>query len=186
MNILIPKFIEDSPHEGAKVLMAFLYRIIKRGEFKGIRYFLDARDARAICQRYMVDPGPTFGDYTESVRIGKCSDTHWFIEFQKDITETTIYSIEREDLKQIWCYLVARMQGDKNIIQDWNQKGFPDREPPYLKIREDQYLFSTTGRPSEHNETEMLLKRQRKEEVERKKVRRPVGRPKGAKNKNNR
>ena len=186
MNILIPKFIEDSPHEGAKVLMAFLYRIIKRGEFKGIRYFLDARDARAICQRYMVDPGPTFGDFTEWVKIGKCSDTHWFIEFQEDITETIIYSIEREELKHIWCYLVARMQGDKHIIEDWNQKGFPDREPPFLKTREDQYLFSTTGRPSEYNAAELLVKRQRKQKEELEKVRRPVGRPKGSKNKNNR
>lgn len=177
MNILIPTFIQDHPHEGAKVFMAFLYRIMKHGEYKGIRYFIDSRDVRAIVQKNMTDPGPTFGDYTHTIRFGKCSDTHWFFEFQKEIVDTVIYEIQREELRSIWCYLVARMQGDPNIIEDWNQKGFPERTPPFLKTREDQVIFSTTGRPTEWNSKDVLRRRQERNEEERTRARNPVGRP---------
>jgi len=191
MNIIIPSFIGEAP-EGAKLLIAFLYKCTRPHGLSDTRYFIDANDARIIAQKYMIDPGHTFSDYTKWIRIGKCSDTHWFFEWQFDKYETEFHEIKKPELKQVWSFLIARLQGDPNIVEDWTANRFPTRQRPFLKKREDQQVFwsSRAPRPPKAETEAQIRKEELREELREAKraagPRRRGGRPPGSKNKKQR
>mgnify|MGYP006879000881 CR=1 FL=1 len=187
MNIIIPRFIGEAP-EGAKLLVAFLYKLTRPHGLSGTRYFLDANDARTIAQKYMIDPSHTFSDYKKWIRIGKASDTHWFFEWQFDKYETEFHEIKKPELKQVWTFLIARLQGDPTIVEDWTANRFPTRQRPFLKKREDQQVFwnSRVPRPPKA-ETEAQIRKEELREAKRAAgPRKPTGRPPGSKNKKQR
>jgi len=186
MNIEIPSFIKDEPIEGAIVFAALIYRLCKPHGFHKTRYFLDSRDMRATMQRNLPDPSVIFGKYSKWVRMGKCSDTHIFFDWQVESMETEMYYIKAEELKQVWTFLLARIQGDKNLVEDWTKNHFPPRAEPFLERKEDQFLFQTTGLPAPGQERRMMERRKRREEEQElanKEGKRGRGRPKGSKNK---
>ena len=182
MNIVIPSFIRDCPIEGTKVFLAFMLRLTNNDLPEKIRYYIDGRDVRSIMQRYMVNPTSVFGDYADHVRLGLCSDTHMFFEWKQIPIEKEIYTIEGQDLRQVWTYLLSRLQTGE-LVEDWNENGFPDRQPAFLKNEDDRALFSTGGFTTKADSERRLLKRQKRNLERANKPKRKVGRPKGSKTK---
>ena len=185
MNIEIPSFIRDEKVEGAIVFMALVYRLCRKHGFSDTRYFIDSSDVRMTMQHNIANPQSVFGKWVEWFRIAKCSDSHWFFEWQHTEYKTELYEIQDPELKQVWTYLVCRMQSDKDLVEDWNEEGFPTERKNFLKKREDRGLFQCVGKPTTEAANNMLKRRKIREANDARAPKRRVGRPRGSKNKNN-
>ena len=179
MNIKIPDFLQDEEVEGVKIFLACLY-LLADGDFKGYRYFIDSRDVRAMMQRFVIDPTTLFSKYQEWIQVGVCSDTHWFIDWQVEPNMIS-YEIERQELIHVWCYLIGRIGGQNNIVEDWNKKGFPPRIKEW--VTNDNRIFYAGGRPKPGDEKERDRRREFRRQKEAMKPKKRNGRPPGSKNK---
>lgn len=175
MNIEIPSFIRDEHRESAIVFLALAYKLSEHEGFKKTRYFIDSRDVRATMQFNLTEPQTIFGKYAYWFRMTRCSDTHMFFEWQRDNIETEIYTIKAPELKQVWTYLLGRLQCGE-VVEEWNSDGFPTRQPAYLS-KEDGAIFQCTGKPQPEHAAERLRRKKRREAEALLKPKNPVGRP---------
>tara|TARA_R110000772_G_scaffold251085_1_gene365983 strand:- start:325 stop:807 length:483 start_codon:yes stop_codon:yes gene_type:complete len=146
-DILIKPELADDKVEGARLLLAFMYRLAHRKHSRGfdnVRYYIQSADVRMFLRGYVKHPSIHFlGFDTKYFRIGVANDDIWVFDW-KERPPLTFYDYLTPETCATWGYIVGR--GTNTIpFTEYTDGGIPKKQEQVMISAEDRKFFAFTS-----------------------------------------
>ena len=156
-DILIRPDLATNRIEGARILLAFMYRIAIKGSwgpstgFDGVRYYIHAYDVRMLLRAFTNRPDKHLECFDhEYFRIGAMSKEMWCFDWIKK-PPTISYDLQSPDHCAIVGYLLAREIGNE-LVTDNNTGRMPKHQKLVIKDRFTRQFFTYVALKTDEDE----------------------------------